>query len=364
MAIILTNNFPPSKGGIQTMLHDLAVSLHELGTPVIVVGPGGTGAAEFDRQLPFAIFRYKSMRRPFEVVSMLATFLQASKLAPKDPVIVSGWWPSGIALALLPRFLRPQYYILTYGLEIDPKAKGIAGYLMRLTYARAKAAITISQFTEKIIREAGIVVPSAVIPPGVRLTAIQPQRSITPTILSVGRLVPRKGFDMTLRAIAELTNEFPNLRYEIVGDGPQRQELELLSDSLGIRDRVVFHGKASDQDLQAAYARAWCFSLPVRRIGSDVEGFGIVYLEAAMAQLPCIGGRDSGATDAVADGQSGLLVDGTDVRQITEALRSILLDPERAMSMGQVGQRRAEADFQWPDAAKRIHAFINREFNR
>jgi phosphatidylinositol alpha-1,6-mannosyltransferase len=138
----------------------------------------------------------------------------------------------------------------------------------------------------------------------------------------------------------------------------------LLSDSLGIRDRVVFHGKASDQDLQAAYARAWCFSLPVRRIGSDVEGFGIVYLEAAMAQLPCIGGRDSGATDAVADGQSGLLVDGTDVRQITEALRSILLDPERAMSMGQVGQRRAEADFQWPDAAKRIHAFINREFNR
>jgi phosphatidylinositol alpha-1,6-mannosyltransferase len=157
-----------------------------------------------------------------------------------------------------------------------------------------------------------------------------------------------------LEAVALLVPKFPDLQYEIVGNGPQLDELKQLCFTLQIADHVNFLGALSDEQMTAAYARAWCFALPGRRINDDVEGFGIVYLEAAMSQLPTIGGIDSGAIDAIESGRTGLLVNGEDALAISEALETLLRDRELSETMGRRGRERALREFRWPDITARI----------
>jgi phosphatidylinositol alpha-1,6-mannosyltransferase len=125
---------------------------------------------------------------------------------------------------------------------------------------------------------------------------------------------------------------------------------------------VSFLGDISDDQLRDAYARAWCFALPTRRVGTgDVEGFGIVYLEAAMAELPSVGGLNSGAEDAIADGKSGLLVDGSDPAAIASAIGYLLSDPDRARALGRFGRSRALTEFSWRLGARKIMQSLGRE---
>nr|MDQ6929635.1 glycosyltransferase family 4 protein [Candidatus Eremiobacteraeota bacterium] len=123
----------------------------------------------------------------------------------------------------------------------------------------------------------------------------------------------------------------------------------------GVASHVFFLGDVDDAEVRAAYARAWCFALPTRRVGvGDVEGFGIVYLEAAMASLPAVGGRNSGAEDAIEDNESGLLVDGDNPAEIAEAVGFLLQDRARAAGMGQYACARALREFSWRIAAANI----------
>ncbi len=342
MPILITNNFPPERGGIQRVISRVAGECAARGGEVIVVAPGLPGSREIDEELPFRVIRYRVVRQKFAgMLAMLVAFLKARRVARGHATIASVWWPVGVAVALVPRFLRGRFAVMAHGSEIAPERTGFRRRAMRFVYARADVVIANSGFTEALLAKVGVKGNVRVVLPGVDMRDVAITRASQPTVLSVGRLQDRKGFDRVIEAVARLVPAFPTLRYEIIGDGPQLDALRDLARALHIESRVNFLGAVSDRELWEAYGRAWCFALPVRTVGDDVEGFGIVYLEAALAELAAVGGKGSGAAEAIVDGATGLLVDGNSVAAVSEALNTLLNDRTLADEMGRQGRERA-----------------------
>ena len=285
---------------------------------------------------------------------MTLWLLGARLVQKKSYTVASMWFPGGLAACLLPRLLRGRLAVLAHGTEIAPERAGLRRHIMRYVFEHADVVIANSRFTHDLLVRAGIRRDVAIVHLGIDDAPFAPARSAEPTVLSVGRLIARKGFDNVIQAFPLVLKRFPTARYEIVGAGPQRAELEALAERDGVKDRVSFLGAVDDEGMRAAYARAWCFALPVRASGSDVEGFGLVYLEAAIAGLPTIGGCGSGAEDAIAAGDTGLLVDGTSKAAVAEAIIALLEDPERAATMGRRGRERALEHFTWRNTAAGI----------
>nr|MDQ6930549.1 glycosyltransferase family 4 protein [Candidatus Eremiobacteraeota bacterium] len=303
MPVLVTTEFPPpGYGGIERYMSRLASEISAAGHPLAVVAPQMPDDAAFDRDLPYPVvrFRFPGYDRPEPAPVWIARVaqatIQAQRLIPDKCSIASSWVRSGIACALLPRAVRGNLAIIAHGSEILTQRSGPRRALMQWTFGRAHAAVANSTFTARLLKEAGCSEEPVLARCGVDPVTIPPAPAAVPTILSVGRLVKRKGFDRTIQALPPLIEKFPELRYEIIGVGPDDAYFREQAAQQGVASHVFFLGDVDDAEVRAAYARAWCFALPTRRVGvGDVEGFGIVYLEAAMASLPAVGGRNSGA---------------------------------------------------------------------
>ncbi len=205
---------------------------------------------------------------------------------------------------------------------------------------RADAVVAVSNFTRQALIELTQTAPSKieVIYNGVdldrfRIVERSPQLIAKYKIegkrvlLSVGRLVPRKGIDHTLQALPKLLRRHPDLHYLIVGDGPYREHLQEMVSELGLASHVTFTGPIGDEELRAHYALCDLFVLPNREMSDgDTEGFGLVFLEANACGKPVVGGRAGGVVEAVQDGHNGLLVNGDDIDSIVEAVCRLLED--------------------------------------
>ncbi|MBC3762340.1 glycosyltransferase family 4 protein [Quadrisphaera oryzae] len=178
-----------------------------------------------------------------------------------------------------------------------------------------------------------------------------------PLVLCVSRLVARKGQDVLLRALPQVQRAVPGAALVLVGEGPRRRHLERLADSLGLRrgpgGDVVLTGRLPGGQLAAALAAADVFAMPCRdRLGGlETEGLGICFLEAAASGRPVVVGRSGGAPDAVRDGETGLLVDGTDVGAVAGAVASLLADPARARALGAAGRAWVREAWGWDERA-------------
>jgi phosphatidylinositol alpha-1,6-mannosyltransferase len=173
-------------------------------------------------------------------------------------------------------------------------------------------------------------------------------------LLSVGRLQRRKGHDVAIRAVASLGAELPNLRYVIAGDGEERARLEQLVIDERVQDRVFFAGTIADDDLPAYYAACDVFLLPNRVDAGDIEGFGIVFLEAAASGKPVIGGDSGGVPEAVERDVTGLLVDGASVDAVAAAIRHLATSHACRARLGRAGRARVQRAFSWQRAASTI----------
>jgi phosphatidyl-myo-inositol dimannoside synthase len=232
----------------------------------------------------------------------------------------------------------------------------------------ASAIIANSQNTRALLRAAGV--PEGkihVVYPGVDPERFSPrvdgremrQRFVPgggPMLLSVGRLQRRKGHDLAIEAVARLTTELPGLRYVIVGNGEERNRLEALTRSLGVESHVIFVGEANAADLPAFYAACDVFLLPNRIDQSDIEGFGIVFLEAAASERPSIGGNTGGVPEAVAEDMTGLLVSGTDAEELAAAIRRLATDHVLARRLGRAGRARVLREFTWTVTSAKVAA--------
>lgn len=179
-----------------------------------------------------------------------------------------------------------------------------------------------------------------------------------PIMLTVARLVPHKGQDMGIRALAALRPEFPELRYIIVGEGDERRSLRDLAEEMGVRDRVVFAGAMGDDELPEVYATSTVY-LGASRVDSEInaEGFGISFLEASASGLPIVAGDSGGVRSAVRDGETGIVVPPTSVEAITAALRGYLGNEARRRETGAAGRRAVETHYNWDRVARDTREF-------
>jgi len=262
----------------------------------------------------------------------------------------------------LRRWLRIPFVVFAYGNEILETIQR-AYPRQQQTLRVANLVLASSRYTAELAQRAGADPARVkVLWPGCDSEFFRPmvgnddlRRKLLGThygdrvILTVGNLVSRKGQDMVIRALPDLCRRVPDVVYLIAGGGPYRGELEKLAMDLGVLDRIVFAGRVSDEDLPDLYALCEVFVMVSRaRIEeNDVEGFGIVLLEASACGKPVIGGQSGGVADALADGVSGLLVDPLSQGEITEALARLLTDGDLAKRLGEQGRSRVVNEFQW-----------------
>jgi len=247
----------------------------------------------------------------------------------------------------------------TYGVE--PLDKPRSGFLMRRAYKKAKKVICVSEFTERQILKRVKLNNTVVINNGVdyerfsggRHTQTVPRKDADiKIVLSVGALKPRKGYHISIPAIAEVKKRYPDIKYYIVGGRPPEIYLNLVKEN-NLQENVKFFENISDEQLIDLYYQSDIFLLPsVTENENDFEGFGLVYLEAGACGKPVIGAFGSGAEDAIIDGETGILVPQNDVKKTAEAVLKLLDNPELAKKMGENGKKRAK-EMDWKNIINR-----------
>jgi phosphatidylinositol alpha-1,6-mannosyltransferase len=356
--LLLTPDFPPATGGIQLLLGRLVDHLASEFDITVVTrrargpnarGVGATGGVPV---------RSTMLAGRSGLVNANALGLAVALRDPFD-VVLSGHITTAPAAACLHWLRGTPFVQYVYADEVPHRAQ-----LARFAMRRAAFTIAISSHTEELALAAGCP-PSRlqVVPPGVDfpVSAGACKRAARPTIITVARLEDRyKGHDVMLRALALVRARVPDVQWTVVGDGSLRRELEADAARLGVADHVVFTGRLSDEERDRRLAEAHVFAMPSRLPPSGKEGgegFGIVYLEAGLQGLPVVAGAVAGALDAVVHEQTGLLVDPTSAEELATALSSLLLDDERARTLGSAGAVHARG-FTWERMSRGVHAVL------
>jgi len=371
--LIVTNDYPPRRGGIQSFVHALTQRLPADG--VVVYAPAWPGSTEFDAALPFPVIRHPgSLMLPVPSVATRSCALLAEHGC--DRVLFGAAAPLGLLAPRLRAAGAQRIVGLTHGHEAGWAALPGARSLLRrigeevdvLTflaeYFRIRLARALSaDAAARMVRLAPGVDP-AEFHRGTGGARIRVQLGIAPdrpVVVCVSRMVPRKGQDTLIRAWPVVRAHAPgDPLLMLVGDGPYQSRLDALARQLGVADSVLFTGPVSRDDLPAYYDAGNLFAMPcrTRRGGLDVEGLGIVYLEAAATGLPVIAGDSGGAPDAVIDGETGYVVPGHNIRALADRLTQLLADPAGAAAMGDKGRAWIDREWTWEIVAERFKALL------
>ncbi|TDB93683.1 glycosyltransferase family 4 protein [Actinomadura sp. 7K534] len=369
--LFVTNDFPPRPGGIQAFVHGLA--LRRPPGSVVVYAPDWEGAAEFDAAQPFPVVRHPgSLMLPEPgVLRRAGEVLRAEGC---DSVLFGAAAPLGLLAPALRRAGAGTLVGLTHGHEAGWASLPVARGLLRrigdgvdvLTYlgeyTRARMARALSRDAAARMTRLAPGVDEKVFRAGAGGGEIRERHGLDgrPVAVCVSRLVPRKGQDALIHAWPHVLRTVPDAVLLLVGGGPYRDRLERLAASLGVAGSVVFTGGVPWEELPAHYDAGDVFAMPcrTRRRGLDVEGLGIVYLEASATGLPVVAGDSGGAPDAVLDGETGLVVPGRSVARVAQALAGLLADPGRARAMGEKGRAWVEREWRWEIQAARLGGLL------
>ncbi len=367
--LMVTNDFPPRVGGVQQ--YEWNIIRHLPSDRLLVLAPQWPGWRAHDDGQPFAIERWPE---PFMwPTPSLARRVRAMVRTHRADVVLFG---QGLPLSLLGPGLAVEgvpYVVMTHGVEVwmarVPSLRG----LLRTALGSARAVTAVSRHTaEAVSRAVPTGVPLTLLPPAVDEHRFRPDAdggsvrdrlglADRPMVLCVSRLVRRKGQDVLISGTDLLSKRVPGAVLVIAGDGPDRRQLEAQA-AAAPTGSVVFAGPVPDEDLPAHYAACDVFAMPCRSRwgGLEIEGFGIVFLEAAAAAKPSVAGRSGGAEEAVVDEQTGVLVEGGEPKAVTLALSRLFLEPARALAMGVAGRERVEREFTWTRRAHQLAAVLAR----
>ncbi|MFB4307885.1 glycosyltransferase family 4 protein [Actinomadura sp. GTD37] len=369
--LFVTNDFPPRPGGIQAFVHGLAA--RRPAGSVVVYAPAWRGAAGFDARQPFPVVRHPGTLMLPEpgVLRRAADVLRAEGC---DSVVFGAAAPLGLLAPALRARGAGRLVGITHGHEAGWAALPVARRLLRrigddldvLTYlgeyTRSRMARALSPRGAARMSRLAPGVDEKVFHRDTGGEEVRARHGLTgrPVAVCVSRLVPRKGQDALIHAWPRVLRKEPDAALLLVGGGPYRKELEGLASSLGVRRSVVFTGGVDWEELPAHYDAGDVFAMPcrTRRRGLDVEGLGIVYLEASATGLPVVAGDSGGAPDAVLDGETGVVVPGRSVAGIADAVAALLADPARARAMGEQGRAWVEREWRWEVQAARLGSLL------
>ncbi|GLZ53325.1 glycosyltransferase family 4 protein [Actinomycetospora sp. NBRC 106378] len=380
--LLVTNDFPPRPGGIQSYLHELAVRLRPGALTVLAsTWPDAADTdgrcAAFDAAQPFAVHRMPT-------TMMLPTpdaVRRAVELVPGHETV---WFGAAAPLGLMAPALRRagvrRVLASTHGHEVGWSMLPASRQLLHRIGREADVVTTVSRYTRA--RIASALGPDAALEPlpsGIDTTRFRPDTGARaeirrryglgerPVVGIVSRLVRRKGQDVLIRALPAIRRRVPGAALLIAGDGPDRDRLRRLAHRSGVEDDVVFTGPLAHDEIPAHHAALDVFALPCRTLGRglDVEGLGIVLLEASASGVPVVAGRSGGAPETVRGGppgtRTGRLTDGRDPGDVAEVVADLLADPDAAASAGAAGRRWMQAEWTWSSRARRLEALARPE---
>jgi phosphatidylinositol alpha-1,6-mannosyltransferase len=361
--LIATTDFPPGRGGIQRALHELTNRLAERWS-ITVIAPKEEGAASHDAEVPFLVIRTRagwadSRLRVLADMARLtararAEILLAGHLNALPPLLLAGRGSPTVALIHGSEVWAPRTRLLT-----------------RLLGRRVDRAMAVSRFTAEEAAKAGIPGERIVVTPLGATPSATPERAdavlrelglirggeVVPFLLTVSRLTePHKGHDAFMRALPALLARFPDVRYVIAGEGHLAPELKALASRLGVGRAVLMPGAVDEETKAALMAACRAFVMLSResRRPALFEGFGIAYIEAAMAGRPSLAGDSGGVADSVLDGETGVLVDPLSLPEIVEGATRLLEDAAYADLLGSRARARALRDYTWTAAVERM----------
>jgi phosphatidylinositol alpha-1,6-mannosyltransferase len=366
--LVVTNDYPPRIGGIQRTLESLVNELPP--ERVSVLAPAWDGDEAFDAAAPYRVLRQpEAFLWPTPDVGRRVRRAVAHTGA--QVVLFGATYPLALLGPGLDRAGTP-YLSAAHGFEYWLSLVPGTHALMRHATSRAaRVPVMCSGFIARRVRTAVPPrVPVSVLYPGADIEAFRPDLVTAdlrerhgigdrPLVVCVSRLVARKGQDVLIRGMARVRRRVPDAVLLIVGGGPYRTALDAMA-ARAPTGSVVFAGQVTEQDLPRYYAAGDVFAMPCRsRLGGlEVEGWGNVFIEAAACGRPVVVGDSGGARESLIDGETGVLVDGTDVHGVADAVADLLADPARARAMGLAGRARVERDHSWPRIAERLAGWL------
>lgn len=358
--LVVTVDYPPIEGGIGTLTREVSLELSRTGFDVTVLAPRFPDTDASDQEGPVRIVRFGGYRLGwFRLFPLLA---RARALVPHYDLILAMNIAYGGTAGLLARSLfGVPYATFAYGYEFlkFKRFRPAAAYL-RYLYAQSRGVIAISDFTRNRLINFGVsagkiaaILPGANPDPPVHAQTVERMRQMYPidgrrVILSVGRLVPRKGHLALLRAMPQIIKRVPNAQLIIVGQGPEISPCSRAAQRMGVRDHVTFAGALGDGEVQALYSLCDVFALPVREdANGQIEGFGLVFSEAHAHGKPVVAGKSGGVAEAVIHNETGIIANPDDPDEIAEAITHLLLDETIARRLGRNGRARIERELNW-----------------
>ncbi|MFC5370327.1 glycosyltransferase family 4 protein [Arcanobacterium bovis] len=371
--LLVTNDFPPRAGGIQTFLEGFVGELDPAQLVVYASTPpdtesesGADAAARYDASVPYEVVRYPgTMMLPIPAVQKKMQELIA------EHAIHNVWFGAAAPLGLMANAARKagaqQVISTTHGHEIGWSMIPGARALLRKVFHDADVVTYLTEATLKRLRphigDTRIMQLHGAIDPEAFAFDKQARENLrqrygidenAQVVVCISRLVERKGQDKLIMAWDRIVQRFPDAVLLIVGKGPYGEKLQELAANSAVRDSIVFTGEIPYSELAAHYSVGDVFTMPCRTRGGglDIEGLGIVYLEAYAAGLPVIAGDSGGAPEAVLDGHTGIVVNGREVGAIRQAVEYMLEDPQRAEAMGTAGLAWVDEHWRWCDVAR------------
>jgi len=370
--LFVTQDFPPAIGGIQTYSWELARRLSRWTEQLRVIAPTAKQENSVSGAEEFQVTRLPA--RPDLLVLPALAHIPVWAARHQPDVAFHAQWQT-VAASALARAVTgwPRHIVCAaHGRELlfnpadDYPALGtLYDTLRRLALRTVDHFVPVSRYTAGLLHDQNI--PSTrthVLPNGTNPARFTPENGTRireqldcleqPMLLTVGRLVPRKGIDTVLRALPNVLQSVPDLTYVVVGTGPDRARLEGVADECDVREHVHFAGSVPHEELPSVYSAADIFVMPAREAPPDVEGFGIVFLEANACETPVIGARSGGIPDAIVDEETGLLVPPADPTALTDALVQLLEEPQIAETLGAQGRERVLREASWDRVAEQL----------
>lgn len=350
--LIATQCFPPDVGGIETLMGNLATALAVRGHEVLVLADGRGEHHHTGGQWQVEVRRFTGPR----ILRRRMKSVTANRLIAERHFagLICDSWKS---LELL-RPVGIPVSVLAHGMEYPPETTSGKRSRIAASLSKARTVVASSSYAAQLVSPyvtsvtvVQVTNPPILPQPEPDAGAVSEFRAMIghrgPIVAGLGRLEPRKGFDQVIAALAQIQAQFPTVVFALAGSGEDRPRLEALAAQTGTSDSVRLLGRIAPGMKAALLSEADVFAMPVRREGASVEGFGIVYTEAAWYGLPAIAGSEGGAVDAVIDGETGLIVDGTDTAAIADALRQILSDQRLRDRLGRAARDRARTSGLW-----------------
>lgn len=354
--LLVTLDYPPMVGGVAHYYANVAQNLPHERISVL------------DNSSSQLLFRYVW---PRWLKGLWSVFRQVRR-QKIEHILVGQVLPVGTIALLLKRLFGIPYTVMTHAMDITipfgPEGSARKQRLVKKVLAGADSVTTVSTYTKKQLTDLGV--PENTIElvypcPHVSQTSAKSTEDTPHTltgkkiVLVVARLVERKGIDTAIEAMALVSTQHKDAQLIIVGEGNDKKRLQGIVKKNELEHHVTFVGAVSPEELAAWYERCDLLVMPSRELSSrDVEGFGIVFLEAAVFGKPVIGGNSGGVPDAIVDGHTGFLVDPHSKDEVADRIIQILDDPSLAQQLGQAGRKRVEEQFQWSVQIKKIEKLL------